>query len=132
MTQIVAVYTGVLALIFLVLSARTIQARVSQRISLGDGDNFEMRSRMRAHANFAEYVPIILLLMWLMAAQGFSSWVIHALGIATVVARVLHPFGLAIKKSPNPPRFIGATLTLTVLAVAAILVLLAALAGIRV
>ena len=131
MTTIIAVYTGVLALIFFVLSARTIQGRVAYRIALGDGDHPDMRSRMRAHANFAEYVPICLLMMWLLANMGFSATVIHVLGIMLVVARVLHPFGVHIRKSPNPPRLVGASLTLLVVLGGAILVLLGALSTVR-
>ena len=131
MTATIAVYTGVLALIFFVLSARTIQGRVAYRIALGDGDHPDMRSRMRAHANFAEYVPICLLLMWLLAEMNFSVWVIHVLGMMLVVARVLHPFGVHIRKSPNPPRFLGATLTLLVVLGGGILALLGAFSTLR-
>ena len=131
MTNVIAVYTGVLAAIFLVLSVRTIKGRILHKVALGDGNVPDMRARVRAHGNFAEYVPICLLLMWLLASQGYSAWVIHVLGIVLVVARVLHPFGVAIPRSPNPARLVGATGSLLVLGAGALLVLLNAVAGVK-
>ena len=55
-------YAGLLALLFLVLSWRVIQFR-QRGISLGDGGDPRMLRLIRGHANFAEYVPLILLMM---------------------------------------------------------------------
>src|SRR3954466_195242 len=54
-------YTGLLALIFFVLSMRVVQVR--GKVSLGDGGDPTVLRRMRGQANFAEYVPLILLMM---------------------------------------------------------------------
>ena len=61
---ITLLYAGLLAIWFLVLSIRVIQGRMGPgNPSLGDGGNPVMLRRIRGHANFAEYVPLILLLM---------------------------------------------------------------------
>lgn len=52
-----------LSLIYIVLFVRVVRARVRLRILLGDGGNPDMLARVRAHANFIECVPLILILM---------------------------------------------------------------------
>ena len=127
---VTAVYAGVLALVLLVLSAWVIVGRYQFRVSLGDGGNGALRSRVRAHANFTEYVPLILLLVALLEMQHTSRFVIHALLLSLLLARLIHPFGVTV--SPGSLRATvcrsgGMVITLGVLAVAAILLLLGSL-----
>ena len=99
-----------LAVINLWLSIRTGQARRTAKVSIGDGGNPLLVARMRAHANFVEYVPIVLILMALIESNGGSSRILWLLGIALVIGRVLHPFGME-RPSPNPFRIGGIMLT---------------------
>ena len=78
---------------------------------------------MRGHANFAEYVPLILLLMALLELGHTSRYVLHAAGITLVVARLLHGYALSFTDKFRFGRFYGAALTFTVLAVCAMLCL---------
>jgi uncharacterized membrane protein YecN with MAPEG domain len=102
-----------LALINLWLSIRTGQARTAAKVSIGDGGDPRLMARMRAHANFIEYVPIALILMALIDVYGHNSRLLWLLGIALVIARVLHPFGMD-RPSPNPFRITGILLTYVV------------------
>jgi uncharacterized protein len=106
-TLIIAV---ALAVVNLWLSIRTGQARRAAKVSVGDGDNPLLVARMRAHANFIEYVPMALILMALIESAGGSGQLLWLLGIALVVGRLLHPFGME-RPSPNPLRTIGILLT---------------------
>ena len=99
-----------LALINLWLSIRTGQARQAAKVSIGDGGDPRLMARMRAQANFVEYVPIALIIMALIEANGGSSRILWLLGIALVIGRVLHPFGME-RPSPNPFRTGGILLT---------------------
>jgi len=54
---IVPIYAALLALLFVLLSVRTIRTRRRQGVALGHGDDPAMLRVMRVHANFAEYVP---------------------------------------------------------------------------
>jgi uncharacterized membrane protein YecN with MAPEG domain len=56
------VYAAILALIFIALSVRTLQLRRQLNIAVGDKNDLQMLRSMRVHANFAEYVPLSLLL----------------------------------------------------------------------
>ena len=58
------VYAAVLALLFLLLSAYAIVLRRRHAVALGDGDVGALQAAIRSHANFAEYVPLALLLMF--------------------------------------------------------------------
>ena len=50
---------------------------------------------MRVQANFAEYVPITLLLATFMEMQGTRAWLIHLLCLALVAGRVVHAYGVS-------------------------------------
>ena len=55
--KITALHAGLLALLVLVLSFRTILYRRAHKVEIGDGGDKELLRRSRVHANFAEYVP---------------------------------------------------------------------------
>jgi len=124
-------YAGVLALFFLVLSLRVIQYR-QRGIPLGDGGDPEMLRLIRGHANFAEYVPLILLMMGFLEVGHTSIYVLHALGIALIVSRFLHGYALSFTDRFRFGRVWGAGLTFTVLGICAVLCLMQALKGMAV
>ena len=73
-------YAALLGLLFVVLSVRTLRLRRNLRIAVGDAGNPKMLRAMRVHSNFAEYIPLSLLLIYLAEAQGANGLLIHALG----------------------------------------------------
>lgn len=90
-----AVYAALVALIFVFLSFRTVLLRDKFKVLLGDGQNPVLRRAIRAHANFAEYVPLALLLLYFVETQtGQRAWV-HALGVGLLVARISHAYGVS-------------------------------------
>ncbi len=121
-------YAGLLVLWYLLLSARVINRR-GQGIPLGDGGDPGMLRLIRGHANFAEYVPLALLLMAILELSRFSIYVLHALGITLLVARLLHGYALSFTTQFKFGRVGGAALTFGVLLVAAVLCLYQAWQG---
>ena len=113
-----SLYAGLLALIFLALSARVVAVR--GRVSLGDGGDPEVLRRMRGHANFAEYVPLILVMMALLEYQQIAAWQLHAIGATLVFARLIHGIALSFTKKWFFGRFFGTVLTFTLLGVCGI------------
>ncbi|HKN57417.1 MAG TPA: MAPEG family protein, partial [Gemmatimonadaceae bacterium] len=87
-------YAGLLALWFLVLSWRVIQRR-GKGNWLGDGGDQALLRVIRGHANFAEYVPLALLMMGFLEVSRFSIYALHALGIVLLIARLLHGYALS-------------------------------------
>ena len=103
---------GMLGILLFILSYRVVQMRVSGKILIGDGGNEAMLYRQRAHANFTEYVPLVLILMGLIEASfaGDTPLAVWAAGIIFVIARVLHAWGMTIA-APNKARVFGTVLT---------------------
>ena len=112
-------YAGLLTLLYLVLIFQVIRFR-RQGISLGDGGDPNMLRVIRGHANFAEHIPLALLLMLVMELGKFSIYLLHALGIALIVSRVLHAYALSFTQKGRFGRVWGAGITITVLAVEAV------------
>src|SRR3954449_9086648 len=65
-----AYYAGLLALIYAGLSAWVVAGRLSSNVLHGDGGDSALLKRIRSHGNFAEYVPLTLLLIALLEANG--------------------------------------------------------------
>lgn len=122
-----AFFAALLALIFLGLSGWVMAARLQGDVLHGDGGNDTLLKRMRSQANFAEYVPLALLLSALYEAGGGSKGLVQTLLIVLLVARLLHPVGmLAPKNSPQQYacRGGGILATFAVIAITAILLLI--------
>jgi uncharacterized protein len=85
---------GLAALINLWLAIRCGQARGAEKVSIGDGGNEAVIRRMRAHANFIEYTPIVVILIAVVEmAQGTSMWLWVVMSIY-MLARVAHGLGM--------------------------------------
>lgn len=125
---ITPLYAGLLAFLFLTLSWRVIQLR-QRGIPLGDGNDPTMLRRIRGHGNFSEYVPLILLMMGFLELGHASGYLLHGLGIALVVARLLHGYALSFTDRSRFGRTAGAALTFVVMGVSGVLCLLQAIRG---
>lgn len=107
-----SVYAVLLALLFLGLSVRAMLGRRRARVPLGDGAGEELRRRLRAHANFAEYAPLGLILMALLELQGAGGAVLNLIGLLLLAGRVAHAFGISRIPEHRPARVIGMCLTM--------------------
>jgi uncharacterized membrane protein YecN with MAPEG domain len=121
---IVPAYAGVLTFLFVALSVRVIVQRRSRRVAIGHGGHSDLERIMRVQANFAEYVPLALLLLAFAELQGRPNWLLHGLCVALVVGRLLHSYGLSQVKEDYRLRAAGMTLTFVVMITAALSALL--------
>lgn len=124
MMLITPVYAALLAFVFVGLSIHTIKQRRRYQVALGDGEKPELMRAMRAHANFAEYVPLALVLVWMAEAVAYPVWVVHALGLALLVGRLSHAYGITQTNENFRFRVFGMALTFSVLLSAGILLLI--------
>ncbi|MGY3880413.1 MAPEG family protein [Aeromonas veronii] len=124
---ILPVYAALLALLFVLLSIRTIRTRHSRKVALGHGDDPAMLRAMRVHANFAEYVPLALLLIYFVETGNQTPWLIHLLGSALLLGRLCHAFGMSRTPENFRYRVVGMGLTFTVILVSATHILITAL-----
>jgi uncharacterized protein len=105
---------GAAAILHIWLSVRVSRLRGPLKIGVGDGGNDMLARRMRAHGNYAENMPIFLILLALTElAAGGNLWLWGA-AILFVFARIAHAFGMD-RAGANPLRVGGITLSWLVL-----------------
>ena len=121
---ITALYTAILALLMLALAINVSIHRGKLKVDIGDGNNPQMLRMIRIHANAVEYVPIALLLMGVYELDGGSHRLLHIAGIALVVGRFAHAWGMWSRPEPTVGRIVGVSLTLLTIIALAILNLL--------
>jgi len=121
---IVPTYAAILAFIYVLLSVRVIRMRGAARVAIGHGGNSRLERRMRVHANFAEYVPLALILLAFLEMQAQSRYLIHGLALLLIAGRAIHAFGVSQDKENIRLRVTGMILTFAVLLIAALALLL--------
>jgi uncharacterized membrane protein YecN with MAPEG domain len=119
--KITAFYASLLAVLFLILSVRVIGWRRERHVELGDGEDRELLRRMRVHANFAEYVPLTLILMALAESMVPPYILLHLVGLLLLAGRLVHAYGLSQTPQILRYRVLGMTLTMTALGIAALI-----------
>ena len=117
-----AALAAVLGLLGALLVVRVIVTRVRLGVNAGDGGHAALAQAIRAHSNFAEHVPLALLLLAFAEASGTARWTIVALGAALLVARIASAWGLSHSLGPSQPRQAGAGLTVLVTVIASLLI----------
>ncbi|NGN97231.1 membrane-associated protein [Grimontia sp. S25] len=119
--MITPIYAALLCLVFIYLAMRVIKFRRGYKVALGDGDEKLLNKAIRAHGNFAEYVPFALLLMLMVELQlDQQSPYLHVLGIALLLGRLLHAYAVSQPTEPLKFRVYGMLLTFTVLIASAL------------
>lgn len=115
-----AFYAGLLGLFYLALAVNVIRSRGALKVNLGDGGREILQRRIRAHGNFAEYVPLALLLLALAETGGLAPWALHVLATALLLGRLAHAWALSSLVKRPAARIAGMMLTLTPLGLLAI------------
>jgi uncharacterized membrane protein YecN with MAPEG domain len=111
MMHLTGLYCVPLALMMMGLSAHVSILRGKTAISILDGGNITLAERIRRHGNFAENVPIALLLMAFAEASGTAAPWTHAAGVSLLAGRLLHPLGLFHDRPVTAARIAGGSLT---------------------
>lgn len=122
--SITLLYAGIFALFQVYLSWRVVTLRNKYQVRMGDGGHTELTGAVRVHGNLLEYMPMGLILLLLLEAVGFSGWVIHALGILLLAARLLHLKGIHDPAGASISRKIGTRLTWIQMTIASLLCLM--------
>lgn len=105
---------GAAALLHVWLSVRVSQLRRPLKVNIGDGGHEILARRIRAHGNFAENVPLFLVLIgFIELAVGGDLWLWGA-AILFILARIAHVFGMD-RGGANPLRVVGIAVTWLVL-----------------
>ena len=105
-------YAAFIALIFVVLSVRTLLLRRRLGIAIGTGEDLKLTRAMRVHSNFAEYVPIALILIYFLEVGTDTDVWIHVLCVSLIAGRLFHAYGVSQIKEDYRFRVAGMILTL--------------------
>lgn len=89
-----SLYAAILAIALVLLSLNVIRCRRRFKIALGDDDNFEIKRRVRAQANFAEYTPMFLILLGMAEFNYLPEFAIHVFGTTFFIGRAMHAHSL--------------------------------------
>jgi len=118
---------GLLALLFVGLSGVIVYHRFTRRVSLGDGGDKlgtdGLKIAIRAHGNFAEYVPFSLGLVGLVGWAGGGGLLVELLAAALVLSRYSHAYGMYMP-APNPFRAGGIIVNWAIIALSGLYLLL--------
>ncbi len=98
MTSIIA---AILTIIFVKLSFAVIGLRRKNKVGLGSGGYDDLERAIRAQGNFAEYVPIGLILIACLELNGAPWWLVILPGITLIIGRLIHAKGI----NEPPPNF---------------------------
>jgi uncharacterized membrane protein YecN with MAPEG domain len=109
---ITLITTGILGLLFFVHSLRTIQGRALTKTNLGDGGHELMTRRIRIHGNFAEYIPFLIFILFVLEIKNTPTVIVGVFAATLVAGRLLHFYGLYSKETPGIARIAGMQLTL--------------------
>jgi uncharacterized protein len=121
MLLITSMIAAVLAIIFIKLSFAVIGLRRQNRVGLGTGGHEDLERAIRAQGNFAEYVPIGLILIACLELNQAPWWLVIIPGITLIVGRLIHAIGINTPPPDFSKRVLGMKLTFTTLISLAVL-----------
>lgn len=114
-----SLFAALLTLLYIVLAIRIIRLRWKERVGLGTGESLPLKAAVRVHGNFAEYVPLGLILLALMELNNASEGLMFAMGGLLFVARIFHAIGLTKSVGVSIYRTIGVLGTFAMLIISA-------------
>jgi uncharacterized membrane protein YecN with MAPEG domain len=79
----------------------------SQKNIADKPDDGMLLRKVRAHANFTEYVPLALLLIAALELMQAAAGLVWLLGATLTIARLFHAWGVIATYGPSPQRAIG-------------------------
>jgi hypothetical protein len=101
MLLVTSIIAAVLTIIFLRLSFAVIGLRRKNQIGLGTGGHEDLERAIRAQGNFAEYVPLGIILIACLELNGAPWWLVAIPGISLIMGRLIHAVGI----NEPPPNF---------------------------
>ena len=80
MLKLTAIYAAILTFVYVKLALNVINLRHQNKVSLGDGGREDLQQAIRSHGNFAEYVPLGLILLGCLEANHIHWTIVLLLG----------------------------------------------------
>jgi uncharacterized membrane protein YecN with MAPEG domain len=90
MLKITAIYAAILTFVYVKLTLNVINLRRQNQVSLGDGGREDLQQAIRSHGNFAEYVPLGLILLACLEANHIHWTIVLLLGGVFTTGRLYY------------------------------------------
>ena len=127
MLIVTAIIASLLTMIFIKLSFAVIGLRRKNRVGLGSGGHEDLERAIRAQGNFAEYVPLGIILIACLELNGAPWWLVALPGIALILGRLIHAKGIYTPPPDFSKRVLGMKFTFSTLITLVLLNLVLAL-----
>ena len=121
MLLVTSIIAAVLAIIFIKLSFAVIGLRRKNKVGLGSGGHEDLERAIRTQGNFAEYVPIGIILIACLELNGAPWWLVVIPGIALIIGRLIHATGMNTPPPDFSRRVLGMKFTFLTLVVLIVL-----------
>ena len=115
MLLVTSIIAAVLTAIFIRLSFAVIGLRKKNKVGLGSGGHEDLERAIRAHGNFAEYVPFGIILIACLELNGAPWWLVALPGITLIIGRLIHAKGINVPPPDFSKRILGMKLTFVTL-----------------
>ena len=111
MLLVTSIIASVLTIIFIKLSFAVIGLRRKNKVGLGSGGYDDLERAIRAQGNFAEYVPLGIILIACLELNG-APWCLVAIpGITLIIGRLIHAVGINVPPPDFSKRILGMRIT---------------------
>jgi hypothetical protein len=101
MLLVTSIIASVLTIIFIKLSFAVIGLRRKNKVGLGSGGHEDLERAIRTQGNFAEYVPLGIILIACLELNGAPWWLAAIPGVSLIIGRLIHAKGM----NTPPPDF---------------------------
>ena len=98
--SVTLIFAAIFGFMHVVFTLRVGNYRFKSKISLGDGGDRELLTRVRAQGNFIENVPIALLLILLNDLDGAEDSTLMLMGSILLISRLTHYLTIVTVKLP--------------------------------
>jgi len=110
-------YLSLLSLTALTITIGIVKVRMKTGISLGDGDDENLKRVMRVQSNLLENLLPFSILFILLELNNTSIILLHTIGTVFLIARLIHAFGFSKKSGRSFGRYYGTVFSWLSLAV---------------
>ena len=100
MLKLTAIYAAILTFVYVKLTLNVINLRRQNEVSLGDGGREDLQQAIRSHGNFAEYVPLGLILLGCLEANHIHWTIVLLLGGVFTEGRLFYAKAF-LEATPN-------------------------------
>ncbi|MEY5135164.1 MAG: hypothetical protein RL709_873 [Pseudomonadota bacterium] len=100
MLKLTAIYAAILTFVYVKLTLNVINLRGQNEVSLGDGGREDLQQAIRSHGNFAEYVPLGLILLGCLEANHIHWTIVLLLGGVFTTGRLFYAKAF-LEATPN-------------------------------